>query len=246
VFAEDEAALLRAHAGDQLDQWTARRVAGEPLEQVLGWAAFCGLRLVVAPGVFVPRTRTGAVVGAAAPTLRPGDLVVDLCCGTGAVGAALAAAVPGIVVHATDIDPAAVACARTNLGPCGVVHLGDLDAPLPSALRGRVAALVANVPHVPTDRLATIPREARLYEPRAALDGGRDGLDVARRVVGAARRWLRPGGTLAMEASTAQAPVLAQVFAAHGLDPRTIDDPTCEATVVMGAAVVGGGGAANV
>ncbi|MCG2802772.1 MAG: methyltransferase, partial [Cellulomonas sp.] len=119
VFAEDEAALLRAEAPDAgtLERWTARRVAGEPLEQVVGWAQFAGRRLVVAPGVFVPRTRTLALVRQAAPLLAPGDVLVDLCCGTGAIGVALAAAVPGLEVHAVDIDPAAVDCAAHNLGP---------------------------------------------------------------------------------------------------------------------------------
>ncbi|MCL2423191.1 MAG: putative protein N(5)-glutamine methyltransferase [Micrococcales bacterium] len=238
VFAEEEAALLRSHAGDQLGAWTARRTAGEPLEQIVGWAAFRGLRLVVAPGVFVPRARTGAVVDAAAAVLRPGDLVVDLCCGTGALGAALVAAVPGVVVHATDIDPVAVACARTNLGPAGVVHCGDLDEPLPSALRGQVAAVVANAPYVPTDQLATMPVEARVHERRTALDGGTDGLDVVRRVLAAARGWLRPGGTVVVETSPAQASALTRTCTSHGLTPRVVVDPSCDATVVVATANV--------
>ena len=242
VFAEDEAALLRSQArdDDQLAAWTARRVAGEPVEQVVGWAAFRGLRLVVAPGVFVPRARTGAVVAAAVALLQPGDLVVDLCCGTGAVGAALAAAVPGVVVHATDVDPAAVACARTNLGGAGVVRLGDLDAPLPAALRGRVAAVVANAPYVPTGQIATMPPEARVHERRAALDGGADGLDLARRVVAAAPRWLRPGGTLVVETSRRQGPALADVTAGHGFAARVVHDATSDGTVVVGRRLASG------
>src|SRR3954462_3557379 len=92
VFAEDEARLLLAGAApDALDALVARRVAGEPLEPLLGWAEFCGLRVAVAPGVFVPRRRTEALVEEAVALFRPGAVVVDLCCGSGALGLAVAA-----------------------------------------------------------------------------------------------------------------------------------------------------------
>src|SRR3954471_10190874 len=117
VFAEDEARLLTTAASGpaDLDAMPARRVAGDPLEHVLGWAEFCGRRIAVDPGVFVPRRRTEFLVQYAASLAGPGDVVVDLCCGSGAIGAALAAAVPGIEVHAADVDPAAVRCAWRNL-----------------------------------------------------------------------------------------------------------------------------------
>src|SRR5581483_7757862 len=117
-----------------------RRAAGEPLEQVLGWAEFCGLRIAVAPGVFVPRRRTEFLVRQAAARARPGAVIVDLCCGAGAIGAALAAAVERAEVHAADIDQAAARCARQNL-PAGRVYQGDLYEALPSGLRGRIAIL---------------------------------------------------------------------------------------------------------
>ena len=117
VFAEDEARLLveLRPLPRRPGRPVARRVAGEPLEHVLGWAEFCGLRIAVDPGVFVPRRRTELLVRLATPLLRPGDVVVELCCGAAAVATALAAAVPGLELHAVDIDPAAVACARRNL-----------------------------------------------------------------------------------------------------------------------------------
>jgi release factor glutamine methyltransferase len=220
VFAEDEAALLVGEAVDEatLEAMVARRVAGEPLELVLGWAEFCGLRVVVAPGVFVPRRRTTALVRRAAAGLRAGDVVVDLCCGTGALGAALLAAVPGIEVHAADVDPAAVACARRNLPP-ERVHEGDLFDALPGDLRGRVAVVVANAPYVPTDAIALMPPEARDHEHRVALDGGADGLDVQRRVIAEAPAWLAPGGLLLVESGEEQAPVSADLMRAAGLEP---------------------------
>lgn len=236
VFAEDEAALLRAEAPDAeaLEAWTARRVAGEPLEQVVGWALFAGRRLVVAPGVFVPRTRTLALVRQATPLLAPGDVLVDLCCGTGAIGVALADAVPGIEVHAVDIDPAAVACAAHNLGPAGTAYAGDLDAPLPSRLRGRVAVVVANAPYVPTDAIATMPPEARDHERRAALDGGPDGTDLQRRAAQAAARWLAPGGWFLVETSRRQASATATLVEQAGLTAHVHHDDEVDGTAVLG------------
>ncbi len=188
VFAEDEARLLMsaARTSAELDAMVGQRAAGLPLEQVLGWAEFCGLRISVAPGVFVPRRRTEFLVRQAVALARPGAVIVDLCCGAGAIGAALAAAVKEAEVHAADIDPAAVRCARQNL-PGGRVYQGDLYAPLPAGLRGRVAILAANVPYVPSEEIGFLPPEARAHETRAALDGGADGLDVLRRVAGTRR-----------------------------------------------------------
>lgn len=235
VFAEDEARLLVGSARSPADLATrvARRAAGEPLEHVLGWAEFCGSRIAVAPGVFVPRRRTELLVRLAAPLLRPGDIVVELCCGAAAVATALAAAIPGLAVHAVDIDPAAVACARRNLG-YGRVYEGDLDASLPASLEGRVTVVVANAPYVPTDAIALMPPEARDHEPRAALDGGTDGLDVQRRVAAAAPRWLVPGGSLLIETSRRQAPLTAAAVAAVGLVPRVERSEELDGTAVVG------------
>jgi release factor glutamine methyltransferase len=212
-----------------------RRVAGLPLEQVIGWAEFGGLRIAVGPGVFVPRRRTEFLVRQAAASARPRDIVVDLCCGAGAIGAALAASVSGLEVHAADVDPAAVACARRNLeGFGGLVYEGDLFDPLPPALRGRVAIIVANVPYVPSDEVRLLPAEARVHEPRVALDGGPDGLDVLRRVAAGAPDWLAPGGHLLIETSEGQASRAVSAFAASGLRTRVESSADLNATVVIG------------
>ena len=169
----------------------------QTLEHVIGWAEFCGLRIAVESGVFVPRRRTEFLVDQAAALAKPGAVVVDLCCGTGAVGAALTAALEQIELYAADIDPAAVRCARRNVTAAGgYVYEGDLYEPLPATLRGRVDILVANAPYVPADAIELLPREARIYESLVALDGGADGLDVQRRVATAAPLWLTPGGHL--------------------------------------------------
>ncbi|WP_204332406.1 putative protein N(5)-glutamine methyltransferase [Geodermatophilus sabuli] len=240
VFAEEEAAALTAADGgpEQLEDRVARRVAGEPLELVLGWAEFCGLRIAVAPGVFVPRRRTGLLVDRAVEALhgRPG-VVVDLCCGTGAVGAAVAAAVGPIELHAADVDPTAVRCAERNLAPVGGrVHRGDLYAALPPDLRGRVAVIAANAPYVPTTEIALMPPEARDHEPHSALDGGADGVDLHRRVAAGALGWLAPGGTLLVETSRRQAPLTAAAVVAGGLAAAVVRDDDRDATVVVGTA----------
>lgn len=235
VFAEDEAGLLAEAARDEaeLALLTARRVAGEPLEQVVGYAELGGLRVAVAPGVFVPRQRSLALVRLAATGLRGGDVVVDLCCGTGALGAVLAATVPGLEVWAADVDPDAVACARRNLPPERVVE-GDLYDALPRELRGRVAVVVANAPYVPTDEIALMPPEARDHEHRVALDGGPDGLDVQRRVAAEAPAWLRPGGRLLVETSRGQAATSAALQEAAGLVVTVERDDDLDATVAVG------------
>lgn len=234
VFAEDEAHLLTTTATTPaaLSAMLARRVAGEPLEHVLGWAEFRGLRIAVDPGVFVPRRRTEFLVHHAAALAAPGSVVVDLCCGSGAVGAAVAAAVSGVDLHAVDIDPAAVACARRNVR--GRVYEGDLYDPLPETLRGRVDILVANAPYVPTEAIVLMPPEARDHEPHHALDGGADGLAVQRRVSAAAGAWLAPGGHLLIETSERQAGCTAETFERDGLVPRVVSAEELGATVVIG------------
>jgi release factor glutamine methyltransferase len=234
VFAEDEAALLvhAARDGEELDRLVRQRVAGIPLEHLLGWVEFCGLRIAVEPGVFVPRRRTELLVREAARHAPARATVVALCCGAGAVAAALTALLDEPEVHAADLDPVAVRCARRNL-PRGHVYVGDLDAPLPAGLAGRVDALVANAPYVPSGEIGMMPPEARDHEPRAALDGGTDGLDVARRVVGAAPHWLRPGGVVLVETSERQAPDLAAAAAGAGLRPAVVHDENTGGTAVV-------------
>ncbi|MFF8842660.1 putative protein N(5)-glutamine methyltransferase [Streptomyces sp. NPDC015127] len=237
VFAEDEAHLLISTARDaaELDAMIERRVTGLPLEHVLGWAEFHGLRVAVDSGVFVPRRRSEFLVECAVGLAPPDAVVVDLCCGSGALGAAVVHALGGGELHAADIEPAAVRCARRNVAAVGGrVHEGDLYQALPPELVGRIDVLVANAPYVPTGEIGFLPPEARDHEPLVALDGGDDGLAIQRRVTAEAARWLTPGGVLLIETSERQAPRTAAAFAEHGLAPRVEVCEELDATVVIG------------
>jgi len=257
VFAEEEAALLlsAARTPDELDALVERRAAGEPLEQVVGWAEFAGLRIVVDPGVFVPRRRSEFLVSVAVGLAgwRDGGgeipVIVDLCCGTGALGLAVANGLAGVAeLHAADLDPAAVECARRNVEPAargdggreppvlggGAVYVGDLFGALPTGLRGRADILICNAPYVPTGDVAFLPTEARDHEPLVALDGGLDGLAILRRAAAEAPDWLAPGGVLLVETSDRQGPEMAAAMAAAGLSPSIHTDEDWEATVVTG------------
>jgi release factor glutamine methyltransferase len=273
VFAEDEAQLLieSASSPDALVAMVSERVAGVPLEHVVGWAEFCGLRIAIDSGVFVPRRRSELLARRAAELCRPGGttprnpprgwpggrtprnpprgwpggttprnpprgpVVIDLACGSGAIGAAIATLAADVELHAVDIDPAAAACARRNLEPVGgQVYVGDLYEPLPGRLRGRVSVIAANVPYVPTEAVALMPREARGYESLVALDGGPDGLDVLRRAAFGACGWLMPGGHVLIETASGQADTAAAAFTAAGLAASVTRDEELGATVVIG------------
>ncbi len=244
VFAEREADLLiQETAGDaDLERRVTRRAEGEPLEHVLGWAEFGGLRIAVGPGVFVPRRRTEFLARAALariPTGGDSPVVVDLCCGAGALGAFLAGARPDVVLHAADVDERAVRYAERNLGVgtdlvrgSALVHRGDLFDALPPAIRGAVDVLVVNLPYVPTDAIGLLPPEARLHEPRTALDGGPDGLDVFRRVVAEAPEWLRTGGCLLVELDERQVEPAAGSARRAGLAIDVLEDQDADVTVL--------------
>ncbi|SHE42298.1 release factor glutamine methyltransferase [Seinonella peptonophila] len=235
VFAEDETRLLISSAQTLVDliSMVEKRESGLPLEHVIGWTDFCGLRIAVDSGVFVPRRRTEFLVQQAAILARPKSIVVDLCCGSGAIGAVLITWLDQIKLYAVDIDPIAVKCAQRNL-PNGQVFRGDLFKPLPDALKGHVDVLVANVPYVPTESINLLPSEARIHEALVALDGGKDGLNIQRRVAASAPHWLSPNGHLLIETSEQQAPQTVEIFAANGLIPKVASFNELDATVVIG------------
>ncbi len=213
VAPAEEAALLLEGVtdGPALDARVARRELGEPLAWITGWTSFCGRPLHVAPGVYVPRAQTEDLARRAAGLLGDRGRALDLCTGAGAVASHLRAEVPTAGVVGTDLDPAAAACARRNRVPTVV---GDLAEPVRPDARFDLVTAVA--PYVPTDELRLLPADVVRYEPRLALAGGGDGLDVIRRIVGAAAERLTPGGWLVLEVGGGQDQLLAPTLAAHG------------------------------
>lgn len=251
VFAEDEARLLLGQAADlsatagepeTLERMVQQRCAGLPLEQVLGWAEFYGLRIPVAPGVFVPRRRTELLAGHSIELLRNlrYPVFVELCCGSGAVSVAVAAHIePVLEAYAVDIQSAAVACAGMNLEGQASVFQGDLFSALPSDLRGRIDVVAANAPYVPTAKLETMPPEARDHEPAMTLDGGSDGLDVLRRIIASVADWLGPDGSVLVECSRRQAGAVQQLMSAQDLWPEILCREDPEATIAVGRHTLG-------
>lgn len=224
-----------------------RRAAGEPLQHVTGEVAFRHLVLRVRPGVFIPRPETEILVDAvlggleceAGGPVGASPNVVDLCAGSGAVGISVAYECEGARVFATELDPVTADLARENAERCGVsgrvtVLAGDLFSPLPPELAGRVDAVAANPPYVPMGDLASLPAEVAQFEPRAALDGGPDGLDVVRRIVEGARRWLRAGGLLAVEVDESRAPDAAEALRAWYEGIETLPDLAGRDRIVAG------------
>jgi release factor glutamine methyltransferase len=202
--AEEADELIRTAAGDPdvLDDLVARRTNGEPIAWLTGLVTFCGIDLFVDPGVYVPRRQTEAMARRAAMLLSPTGTAVDLCTGAGAIAVVLAGVAPTARVLATELDGAAARCARRN----GVeVYEGFLDDPLPRVFEHRVDVMTAVVPYVPTDAMWLLPRDVRAFEPRLALDGGVDGVDLMTEVVRRSTAWLRPGAWLLLELGGDQA-----------------------------------------
>jgi release factor glutamine methyltransferase len=225
VAAEEEAReLLASAAGDAelLDSLVARRLTGEPLAWITGTVSFCGLDVIVEPGVYVPRWHSEPLARRAAGRLPANGTAVDLCTGAGAIGKVLTTSRPGARVVATDVDERAVACARAN----GVeAYRGDLFAPVPRTLEGRVDVVVGVVPYVPTPELGLLQRDTLTFESAGPYHGGHDGTDILRRVLTDAVPFLRPGGALLLELGGEQADLLAGDLARLGYgDPTVIVD----------------------
>jgi release factor glutamine methyltransferase len=237
VFAEEEAALLvsEADSSHALTAMIEKRTDGVPIEQILGWAEFHGLRVAVEPEIFIPRYRTEFLADQAISLCSAESLVVDLCCGSGAIGLSIISAVPTVRLIASDIDPIAVRCARKNLSAFdGIVLESDLFDTFPDEVRGKIDVLVANAPYVPSDEIEMMPRDSRLFEPRISLDGGEDGLEIHGRIAAEAASWLSSGGHLLIEVGERQAQQAEEIMLTNGLIPRVVTSDEFDVTVVIG------------
>jgi len=215
VRPDDEARELVSAGADEesLESLVRRREAGEPLAWIVGATTFCGHRIRVDPGVYVPRPQTEVLARRAARLLPPNGRAADLCTGAGAIAVYLMREAPAANIVATDIDPSAVVCAKRN----GVtVVRSDLG----EALRDRTFDVVTAVaPYVPTPDIRLLPEDVRRHEPALALVGGADGLDLVRELVEQAARLLLPGGWLLTEIGGHQDATLEPVLAAAGFAP---------------------------
>lgn len=195
-LSDDERASLR--------EGVKRRATGEPLQYVTGEVGFRHLIVKVRPGVLIPRPETEVLVDVALDDLTAGALVVDLCTGSGAVALSIAQERPDVRVIATDILALAVEVARMNAERLALservqIHEGDLFDAVPNEVLGEVDLVVANPPYIPSVDVPDLPTEVAGYEPHIALNGGPDGLDVARRIWRESPRWLKAGGRIALE-----------------------------------------------
>jgi release factor glutamine methyltransferase len=207
-----------------------RRAGREPVAYILGAKEFYGRPFAVDSRVFIPRPETELLVQAALQALDPSGgeaRALDLCAGSGAAGVTLAAERERLRVDLVELSEGAAEVARANAaahapGRCEV-HTGDLYAPLPAD--ARYGAIVSNPPYVPTGDADRLAPEIAQHEPALALFGGQDGLDVIRRIVAGAPRWLLPGGTLLMEIDPPEAPAVVRLCAEAGLlSPRVQRD----------------------
>lgn len=222
VSATEEAAqLIERSAGDGelLDALVARRLNGEPLAWIVGAVEFCGLRVSVDPGVYVPRWQSEPLARRAAAHLPTHGVGVDLCTGSGAIAMIMAAQRPHARVLATDVDERAVACAARNRVEA---YRGDLFAPLPNEIEGRVDVVVAVVPYVPASELPLLQRDTFTFESALAYDGGLDGTDVLRRVIAGSPAYLRGGGALLLELGGDQAERVAADLRGNGFAATTV------------------------
>lgn len=221
---------LTAEQAERLAGLVERRRAHEPLQYLTGRQAFRRLELLVGPGVLVPRPETEMVVEQALELIAGvrGPVVVDACCGSGAIALSIATERPDSRVWATEVSDEAIAWARRNLDATGASNVtlvqGDLFAPLPGELRGSVDLAVANPPYLPESMLQTMPDDVRDHEPRIATVSGPTGLEVPKRIVDEAYGWLRPGGLLVMETWPGQAGRLRTLLAARYGDVAILAD----------------------
>lgn len=227
ILHGDEPATQRGVA--RLDALVARRVAGEPIQYVLGRWSFRTLDLLCDRRVLIPRPETEQVVDHVLRVLdgRPGPaLVVDLGTGSGAIALSVAVERPGTEVWGVDASPDALAVARANLGGLGMsgaqVRLvtGSWYEPLPAELRGNVDLVVSNPPYVAAgERLDTSVVD---WEPHEALVSGPTGLEDHEHILAEAPAWLSVGGAVVLEIGSGQGDAVAELARAAGLDPVTV------------------------
>lgn len=236
--------LDRPLTKDELATYRAliqRRLAGEPTQYLVGFREFYGRKFAVDDRVLIPRSETELLVEAALRDVKKDEpsRVLDLCTGSGCVAISIAAERPQASVWATDLMPGPIEVAKKNAEALGVdgrvtFFQGDLFAAVPEGATFDV--IVSNPPYVKTSDLATLQREVQ-KEPRAALDGGADGLDLIRRVVTDGLPRLKPGGLLALEIGDEQGDAVKEIMTRAGCrDVRIEKDLARHDRIALGRA----------
>lgn len=224
LYLDFQRQLTSAEA-DHLRELVQRRGRREPLQHILGTTCFCGLEMAVNRHVLVPRPETELLAEAGWEFLRqltPGGSgprpVLDFGTGSGCLAVTLAVKCPDARVTAMDVSPAALAVAAQNAARHGVsdrIEFRESDgfAALPAG--AKFDLIVSNPPYIPTLEIDTLQPEVRDFDPRAALDGGPDGLKLHRLLAGQATAFLAAGGRLMLELGDGQAAAVREVFEAE-------------------------------
>ena len=218
--------ILTADESDRLDALARRRLAGEPVARILGHKEFWGLPLSLSPATLVPRPDSETVVELALDMLREnsarqGTRIADLGTGTGAILLALLSELHGAVGTGTDISLEALQTARGNAARLGLADRASfIRCDYAAGLTGPFDLIVSNPPYIRSGDIAGLAAEVRDHDPRAALDGGPDGLDAYRALIPQAARIMAPGAALVVEAGQGQATPIEALMTAAGLVPH--------------------------
>lgn len=226
ALASSSGRVLTAAERNAIAALAARRLGGEPVARILGVKEFWGLPFALSAATLVPRPDTETVVEAALAAIGPrkGEplRIADLGTGTGAILLALLSELPGATGLGTDIDAQAIETARKNADALGLTARAQFRrADFASALGESFDLVVSNPPYIPTNEIAALAREVRDHDPRAALDGGADGLDAYRAIARQASALVRAGGLLIVEIGIGQAVDVDAVMSAGGGLERT-------------------------
>lgn len=213
VAAEEK--ILKVAQAKEIIRIADERLTGRPLWYIIGDTDFCGYTIKVDERVLIPRPETEEMAMMAVAVAEEGNSVLDLCTGSGALAIAIYKELEKsnrkVKMTAVDISADALALAKEN-AEANEADILFIQSDLFSRIRGRFDVIVSNPPYIPTAEIDTLQREVKDYEPRLALDGGADGLDIYRRIAAEASKYLNRGGTLIMEVGAGQAAEVVKMF----------------------------------
>lgn len=235
AFALDRLELINLERADapaeplaRLREMAERRLRGEPIARIFGEKDFFGLSFALNAATLVPRPETELLVVRTLAQLegRHHKRILDLGTGTGCIAISVLTQSPSATAVAVDLSEEALEMARQNAGRHGVTkrfeaRRGSWFDPL--QVGEDFDVVVSNPPYIEHDAIAMLPTEVRDHDPRAALDGGEDGLDGYRTILGEAPHWLRPGGAVVVEIGAAQGPAVSALFRAEGFADVTLE-----------------------